>query len=472
MIFLKKKLLELKQRYPLLGFVLIFLLGQFITSELIVMFSWRYLSIVNSVIICAAILIIFIFNLLIKNFFLNFLLVFILSSSLLLISLPRQNLENLKDSQNIYVEGIVKTRPKRKQSQAVSFIAEVTDVNSQIKFYSLIRSEELPWLNISGIRLYDKFSAILKCKRVFTPEKLTDYSFNLLRKKVNTSCKVQYFHNLWSKNRKSTFTEKLRQIFPQYHALRLEYGLLLSLIFGIDTELTVQTEKNFKRTGLTHLLVFSGAQTSIIYLTVYYILSTIGSIINCIYYFSDYKKYKHILSLIGTFLFCSLIGYESATMRALVACALVMISSIIDTKSAMLYRLILSLAILTVIWPGCFLDPGVQLTYAALIGIWWGTRFKSKVYSYIQMCFAISLLTNLVTALWFQSVSLAGLILNPFLAPLVAAFSVYAGIPAVATVYFFPSLIPYLTEPVLNILSYLESFVFYCSRFQWALFSW
>ena len=138
----------------------------------------------------------------------------------------------------------------------------------------------------------------------------------------------------------------------------------------------------------------------------------------------------------------------------------------------MLYRMFLSLVMLSILWPVCFLEVGVQLTYAALFGIWCGMQVKNKFLSYGIMCLAIGIMTNLVTALWFHSVSLMGFLLNPFLAPSVALLSVYLGVPALLGVITSLPVLSSISTGTFYLLDWLESFVHWCSQFTWGYYKW
>jgi hypothetical protein len=87
------------------------------------------------------------------------------------------------------------------------------------------------------------------------------------------------------------------------------------------------------------------------------------------------------------------------------------------------------------------------------------------------MSLGISFLTNVISWLWFGSISIAGIVLNPFVAPVVSVFSVYLGIPAVMLIYSGSDTASNAAGVILWCLGHLESFVFWVSRFDWAYYN-
>ena len=248
----------------------------------------------------------------------------------------------------------------------------------------------------------------------------------------------------------------------------MEYGLLLSLILGIDSELSPQLEAEFKRTGLTHLLVFSGAQTTIMYLSANWIFRALAALLGIFNPRRIFFKVSFILAFIATLWAVLAIGVQVSAVRALIACWLTAGGDIFESNRGMLYRMFMSVVILALIWPVCFLEVGVQLTYAALFGIWMGMQLGKGFKGYGWMCITISVSTNIVTFCWFRTISPAGLLLNPFLAPTVSALSVYAGIPSLLGFYFDIPILRPCGEYFLIVLSYLESLVHWFAGFPWA----
>ena len=361
--------------------------------------------------------------------------------------------------------------PERKRPDEVTFGAVILDGPLTGRMLRC-RSPELPWLQIRGVRGGDSMYAFLKYDTF--PEHFHAWSYVglLVRRGYEGFCRIKAVVPLWEEDRLPTWLEQLRTTLPDDHPYRLQYGLLLSLLLGIDSELPPQLEHSFKKAGLTHLLVFSGAQTTILYLLFGFLFRGLGAL--CLRY-TPYRSWflaLQSIALVATVLIVWSIGFQLSSVRALLACWLVVLGERFESNRGMLYRMFLSLVLLNVIWPLCFLEVGVQLTYAALLGIWFGMRFQKGWRGYMAMSIAISVLTNLVTLCWFRSLSVMGFLLNPICAPLVGFGSIYLGIPALVGLFFNVPLLKEAALLVLMLIDYLESLVHWASQHQWGYYQW
>lgn len=359
--------------------------------------------------------------------------------------------------------------PKRKVSQKVSFVVEGYQISNPIdRIRASASAIELPWNQVSGIRNGDRFIAKAKCTSLKKPESIFSYEYLMLRQGVQAICKLKWIDAQWDKDREKSWKEKLRDLMPEMYQYKMEYGLLLSLILGFDSELSVPLENEFKKCGLTHLLVFSGAQISIICVSLMYIFRGIFALISMKINIRNFKLFSDLTSLILAICFSLLVGVGSSTVRAIVACGVTVCADILGTKHPMPYKLLFSLVLLSCVWPSSILEPGVQLTYAALFGIWFGMKAGKGIKGYLFMCFSISLFTNFITFMWFKGISLAGLLINPICAPLVNFASIFIGIPALILLITGWSWGIILCEYFLIGISYFESFVHWMSGLNWA----
>jgi competence protein ComEC len=206
-----------------------------------------------------------------------------------------------------------------------------------------------------------------------------------------------------------------------------ETQLLLSLILGARDRVALRTERAFQRAGLAHLLVFSGAQVTLLYLVSVALLRWPlrrwwwGNLLAA------------ALAVVPTLFVIVIVSIERSSARAGVAALVASIGIVLERGRGMGHSMLISLLTISLIWPCCFLEPGVQLTYAALFGIWLGaTLAKSILDKILAVSILASLATSLVSAIWFEKFSLIGLLLNPLLAPLVGIFSAQVGLAALA----------------------------------------
>ena len=129
-----------------------------------------------------------------------------------------------------------------------------------------------------------------------------------------------------------------------------------------------------------------------------------------------------------------LVGPDNSTNRAEIALLFLIVSQLTERAGGLGGGISFALVFMLLLFPGCILDPGVQLTFAALAGICIGrfsTRLvKSKWREFFRICFYASLFTSVVSAYWFGYISLSGFVLNIVFAPLFSFVSCQLGIPA------------------------------------------
>jgi ComEC/Rec2-related protein len=170
------------------------------------------------------------------------------------------------------------------------------------------------------------------------------------------------------------------------------------------------------RLGLTHLLVVSGYQVSLMFGFVFSLLSYLIGIIR---YGGLYMRGGvAIVAFIFAALYVSFIGAEMSSIRALIAAACVCLTVVTERVTSFAQRWGVALLFMQLIWPWCFFDIGVILTFAALLGIGLGSEFgvSSRLWSLVSVTFCVWVMTSLVVIVWQGTVSPVGLLLNLTLA--------------------------------------------------------
>jgi ComEC/Rec2-related protein len=202
-------------------------------------------------------------------------------------------------------------------------------------------------------------------------------------------------------------------------------GLVLSLLLGQRDVLSRETEAAFKRTGLAHLLVVSGYQVTLVFYAAFGLFSFL--LLRLLPVASHRVRFFWTAScaLLVTVFFMLLIGIDGPSLRAVVAVTAFVLTLAFERRHSMYQAILVALFVVTVVWPGSFLEPGVQLTFAALFGLALGAG--KGVRSYLKACCLASLFTSIVVLYWFEQFSLLGFILNPILAPLISVLSCYGG---------------------------------------------
>jgi competence protein ComEC len=136
--------------------------------------------------------------------------------------------------------------------------------------------------------------------------------------------------------------------------------------------------------------------------------------------------------------YVALVGWEPSAVRAAVAMTVYVMSDLLGNRRSLPRSILLSLLIVTIIWPGCFFEMGVQLTFAALCGIAVSAvvfRGYSAVTQAICTPLVVTTTTMMVSLAWGYRSSLLGVALNPVVVPLVSLLGGPGAAAAVALTY-------------------------------------
>lgn len=284
----------------------------------------------------------------------------------------------------------------------------------------LCKGVDLPWRNSGKIAYGDTliFRGDIKPLRFsFNP---FSWDRQLARKGYHATCKIRWITKAIDPPSLS-IPDRLRDAVVSYVEDKIgngeKSGLLLSMAFGARDLISIATEKEFQKAGLSHLLVFSGYQLSLVFgLTYTFALSILkcSRKLICEFRINDLASG---IALGGMLILLAFSGVEASGVRAAVAASCATVGTCLGRRAGFFRGLLVSVLVLTLLYPGCLFDPSVELSYAALIGIGYGNLSgRSGIKAMICSQAFCSLLTAIVSFFWFGTVSYIGIILNPILA--------------------------------------------------------
>ena len=330
---------------------------------------------------------------------------------------------------------IIKTREVSIDLKVVSFL------NQNNKYMKLkdqkirCKGVKLPWTNLRHIKKNDIFAIGASVIPLSLEKK---FDFSLIKKGFVAKCNIlAVSHKI---DHKQNIIDNFRNniIYMVKNTLgNEEYkAIFLSMTIGIADLFSTQVWNHFKNTGLAHLLVVSGFQVTLIYFAVF----------NIVFFFlNSSRKITYFLNttliscLIGTFfsiLYSFIVGLDFAALRALIALLLLSLSTIIGRPQIFFNTILSTFFIMIVFWPLSFMEPGVQLTFSALIGIGFGLQHKRKVIQYLSICFWATLLSSIVSIIWFKEFYLISFVTNIILGPLGSILSCQLGFVAILLSFF------------------------------------
>ncbi len=198
---------------------------------------------------------------------------------------------------------------------------------------------------------------------------------------------------------------------------------LKGIILADRTEMDAETVKDFNQTGLTHLLAISGSHMVIIFWIILMICNQIFPF--------GLRKFSIITSLIFIWCFAIFIDYGSSVMRSclMISCYYIMV--LLQRKSDLLHSIALSAFIILIVDSNQLFDVGFQLSYVAVLGIWWLTvpikklLFRSPkyvaekfFYEITAMTLAAQIATLPLAIFYFHQFSFVSIFSNVIIIPL------------------------------------------------------
>lgn len=194
------------------------------------------------------------------------------------------------------------------------------------------------------------------------------------------------------------------------------------IILADRTEMDAETVKDFNQTGLVHLLAISGSHMVIVFWLTLLVLNQILPV--------KFRKAAIVLSILLIWIFAIFIDFGSSVMRSclMITCYYIMI--LLQRKSDLLHSLALSAFILLILDSNQLFDVGFQLSYVAVLGIWWLTtpikkffrkpKYQAEKFFYeiSAMTFAAQMATLPLAIYYFHQFSFVSIIANLFIIPL------------------------------------------------------
>ena len=220
-----------------------------------------------------------------------------------------------------------------------------------------------------------------------------------------------------------------------------EAALCIGILVGDREAISEETEDNFKKSNLTHMLAVSGSHITYIITALAVLLGRTG------------KKLTKIITIVILLFFMALTGFTSSVIRACIMGILVLIASMLHRKSDTINNLGLSSLIILLFNPYAIIDVGFLLSYGGTIGIvLLGDRItnglykgENKIIRCIIISFSITLSANLIIipimAYNFSTVSFTFWISNILAAPVMEIVTIFGFI-----VYFISIVFPLLAE--------------------------
>lgn len=199
-------------------------------------------------------------------------------------------------------------------------------------------------------------------------------------------------------------------------------SFLKGIILADRTEMDAETVSDFQNSGLIHLLAISGTHIGIIFGVIYLIFLKIFPV--------KFRNYAIILSLIFIWTFAIFIGLGNSVVRSCIMISTYMIYLLLHRKPDLLHALSLAGLIILISNPQQIFDVGFQLSFCAVLGIYWLNkplldkipRSKYKVLNFLYGIFAVTIAAQISTLplviYYFHQFSFVSIFANLIVIPL------------------------------------------------------
>jgi len=250
-----------------------------------------------------------------------------------------------------------------------------------------------------------------------------------------------------------------------------EAELARGFVLGEDEAIDPQTEEDFRRSGLSHLLAVSGQNVTLLALLAMPLMGALGIPLR--------ERLVWVLGLIVVYV--PLAGAGPSIQRAGVMGAAGVLASLAGRRASRLYALALALGVTVAIDPGVAADIGWQLSFAAVAGIFLlasplreaiaarigSSGWRRALAEGAAVTIAATLATAPLIAFHFETLSTTTLLANLLAMPAVAP-AMWLGMATAAAAQ-----VPGLPVEALNwlnalLLGYIAQVAAWCGRPSWA----
>ncbi len=295
-------------------------------------------------------------------------------------------------------------------------------INNKNTFTVICNGVDLPWENISKIKKGDTAIAWVDIHNIKTPTQPFQYEAYLWRKAISAKCKVRAIAIVQKSkaNIITTLRDQLITSTKKWFGDNETTSLLLAMTLGTETGISGRTDYAFKTLGLTHILVVSGYHFALLFAI---LLAPAKLLVRLLPIFLTPRWLRKcaLIFVLGLLIFYSfIVGHSISTSRALIAIILFVLTILSERGYSFLNTVIAALLMLSFIWPGTIFEVGTQLTFAALLGIYFGIRLSEYFdwSDYLVIPITATLSSQFICLFWFKEFSLWSVPANLLLASL------------------------------------------------------
>ena len=138
---------------------------------------------------------------------------------------------------------------------------------------------------------------------------------------------------------------------------------LKGIILADRTEIDKETVSDFSKTGLAHILAISGSHIAVIFGIFYFVFIKLFP--------ARFRKTAIVLSLVSIWIFAAFIGFGNSVVRSCIMLSVYFAYVLLQRKPDFLHSMALAALIILVLDTNQIFDVGFQLSFVAVLGIFW-----------------------------------------------------------------------------------------------------
>lgn len=267
------------------------------------------------------------------------------------------------------------------------------------------------------------YSRYLRRKNIGYQSYLPEKFSSVERKNVSLTDKIrQYRFELLEKIDKTAMSGKSKEF-------------LKGIVLADRTEIDSDTVQDFNRSGLVHFLAISGTHIVVIFGLFYFLL------LHCIPL--QFRKYAVIVSLGFIWLFAAFIGFGNSVLRSCIMLSVYFVFVLLQRKPDLLHSLALSALIILMLDTQQLFDVGFQLSFLAVLGIFWLNQpllkyfpkqdnyFKKVLFNTVTISLSAQLATLPLVLYYFHQFSFISIIANFIIVPFSEVIIIFSFLMAV-----------------------------------------
>jgi competence protein ComEC len=344
------------------------------------------------------------------------------------------------NEKKVYLSGIVSDEPDVRKDKTNLAL----DVN-QLKLRKSAKWQKVEGKVLLQVRRYPeyKYGDVLEMEgELETPPEFPDFSYrdylsrygiySLMRnpqvKQIGEgqgNCLRCFLLNI-----KAKFAAKIDQTLPEPQS-----SLLAGLLYGAKRGIPTEIMDNFNKAGLTHIVVISGYNITIIASMLLVLLGGLP------------RRLSFILAFSGIVLFTIFVGAGASVVRAAIMGSIALLAFRVERKSNVLAALFLA-AIIMLLWNPKILrfDIGYQLSFLSTAGLIFLAPYLDKFFKWLPKILAESASLTLAAQIFavpiilynFRRISLIAPLANVLVLPTVPITMLFGFIGSAAGFIFVP----------------------------------